>query len=107
MARGQPRPKPKRFVRLMQLPDDRGVGVFCIVQGKHAHWYTFCEIRCDIGGRGFVVHKLGLGEIYHVRVGDPEDYSCECLGFYRTGSCKHAEMMTMLVNSGLINDWMT
>jgi hypothetical protein len=81
----------------MQPPDDRGVGVFVITVGKLTAWYAFCEIRCDIGGRGFIVHKLGLGDVYHVRVGLPDENSCECLGFYRTGSCKHEAGLRALI----------
>ena len=47
------------------------------------------EIRCDIGGRGFAVHRLGLGHLYHVRVGRSHDCSCECKGFLYHGYCRH------------------
>ncbi|CAN5522889.1 hypothetical protein BH11PLA2_BH11PLA2_21880 [soil metagenome] len=86
----------------MQLPDDRGVGVFCITQGSVTHWYAFKEIPCEIGGRGFTIHKLGLGEVYHVRVGDPGDCSCECLGFLRHDHCKHVAGLRALLRAKLL-----
>jgi hypothetical protein len=89
----------KRSIRLEYAPDDRGVGVFSITQGDSKHWYTFREIPCEIGGRGFIVHKLGLGDVYCVRVGLPEDCSCECLGFYRHGRCKHIDGLRALLRA--------
>jgi hypothetical protein len=60
------------------------------------------EIPCEIGGRGFEVHRLGLGELYHVRVGAPQDCSCECLGFLRHGHCKHILGLLTLLQNGLL-----
>src|SRR5262245_35783174 len=81
--------QPERTINLLRAPGPEGVGAFSITaKGRTTH-YTFCEIRCEIGGRGFAVHKLGLGELYHVRVGRPRDWSCECLGFLSHGYCRH------------------
>ena len=93
--------KPKtRTVRIMRPPNADGVGVFCIETDGKCQFYTFLEIRCEIGGRGFAVHRLGQGELYHVRVGAPEDTSCECMGFLRWDRCKHVSSLAALVKKG-------
>lgn len=89
-----------RAVRLVRPPDEHGVGVFCVRAGDGQTYYTFREIPCVIGGRGYVVHKLGLGNRYHVRVGTPEECSCECLGFLRHGHCRHILGLLTLVQHG-------
>jgi hypothetical protein len=96
-----PEAKPKtRTVRITHPPNADGVGVFCIeIEGKF-QFYTFREIRCDIGGRGFAVHRLGQGELYHVRVGTLEDTSCECMGFLRWDKCKHVAALAALIRKG-------
>lgn len=91
---------PTRTVRLVYPPNADGIGAFCIALNGKAQFYTFCEIRCDIGGRGFGVHRLGQGELYHVRVGKPEDTSCECLGFLRWDHCKHVAGLAALIRKG-------
>lgn len=91
-------PKAKGSVRLVRVPLD-GVAVCCVTVGKESTYYTVREIPCEIGGRGFAMHKLGLGTLYHVRVGPPEDCSCECLGFLRHGYCKHVLGLLALVAS--------
>ena len=96
---GEAKPK-TRTIRLVRPPNAEGVGVFCIEVGEKLQFYVFREIRCDIGGRGFAVHRLGRGELYHVRVGVPEDASCECLGFLRWGRCKHVAGLSALVRKG-------
>ena len=93
---------PTRTVRLVYPPNASGIGAFCIAAGGAAQFYTFCELRCEIGGRGFAVHRLGQGELYHVRVGRPEDASCECLGFLRWDRCKHVAGLAALVRKGLL-----
>ena len=93
----------KRTVRLIRAPDGDGVGVFGIQQGRKVSFYTFREIPCDIGGRGYAVHRLGLGPLYHVRIGTGEECSCECLGFLRHGQCKHIRALLALLESGLLN----
>ena len=58
-----------RSIRLERSPALDGVGVFRVTTGQETTYYTLCEIPCQIGGRGFAVHRLGLGQLYHVRVG--------------------------------------
>ena len=91
-----------RTIRLVRPPDGHGVGVFCISEGKTSQFYAFCEIPCEIGGRGFAVHRLGLGNLYHVRIGRPDDSTCECLGFLRWGRCKHVAGLRALIRQGLL-----
>jgi hypothetical protein len=93
---------PVRTIRLVRSPRRDGVGVFCISVGARSQFYTFHEIPCDIGGRGFAVHKLGLGTLYHVRVGKPVDCSCECLGFLSRSSCRHVLGLRALIRQGLL-----
>jgi SWIM zinc finger len=86
-----------RSIRLIRPPDETGVGILCIATRAREASYAFKEIPCSIGGRGFVLHRLEPGEIYHVRVGKPEEISCECLGFLRHGNCKHIQgILTLL-----------
>jgi hypothetical protein len=98
---GPPPPaQPKRSIRLVQCPDQDGVAVFSVRAGKHTTFYTLREIPCEIGGRGFAVHRLGLGTLYHVRIGTPEECSCECLGFLAHGHCRHILGLLALVREG-------
>lgn len=101
MPRKKKIPK-RRTIQLVRTPAIDGVGIFQIIIGSKASLYAFHEIRCDIGGRGFALHRLGLGNLYYARVGRPEDCSCECLGFLRHGSCKHIEGLTALIGRGEI-----
>jgi len=87
----------QRTITLVRPPDGRGVGVFCIATTKESQFYTFREIPCEIGGRGFAIHRLGQGTLYHVRVGAPEDCECECMGFLRWGHCKHVSGLAALL----------
>ena len=93
---------PERVIRLIRPTTADGVGVFSVRVGTRTTFYALHEIRCDIGGRGFAVHRLGLGELYHVRVGRPADCSCECLGFLRYGRCRHVLGLLALVKRGLL-----
>jgi hypothetical protein len=93
---------PERAIRLIRPPGRDGIGVFCIRQRERVTYYTMRELPCQIGGRGFAVHRLGLGELYHVRVGLPADCSCECLGFLRHGHCKHVAGLLTLIRHGLL-----
>ncbi len=79
----------ERSIRLIRSPNQDGVGVFSVTARKKTTFYTFCEIPCAIGGRGFAVHRLGLGQLYHVRIGTRAECSCECLGFLAHGRCRH------------------
>ena len=92
--------KPARTIRLVRSPGKDGVGVFCITAGRGSQFYAVVEIPCEIGGRGFAVHRLGMGTLYHVRVGAPADCSCECLGFLRWGHCKHVSGLLALIRQG-------
>ncbi len=91
---------PSRWIRLVYAPADDGVGVFCVRDANSTVYYTFREIACAIGGRGFVVHRLGLGTLYHVRVGAAADCECECLGFLRHGYCRHIQGLLALTHHG-------
>jgi hypothetical protein len=94
---------PKRTIRLVIPPDDRGIGVLAIrIRDKITH-YTFREIPCEIGGRGFAIHRLGVGQRYDVRIGSPADTSCECLGYLAHGHCKHIEGLNAILKSHLLN----
>ena len=90
-----------RVIRLLRRPDDAGVGVLCITNERGTQHYVFKEIRCDIGGRGFAVHRLGLAQLYHVRI-DGRDSTCECKGFLSRGRCKHVQGLTALIGHGLL-----
>ena len=91
-----------RVIRLIRRPDNNGVGVFSITHNRRAQFYVFKEIVCDIGGRGFAVHRLGLANLYHVRVGTPWQSTCECLGFLRHGRCKHIQGLAALIGHDLL-----
>jgi hypothetical protein len=95
-----PRTKEPRTIRLLRSPGADGVGVFCVSVGEQSTFYTLHEIECEIGGRGFAVHKLGLGTLYHVRVGREEECSCECLGYLRHGYCRHVLGLLALTREG-------
>src|SRR5947208_13144700 len=94
--------KPARTIRLVRSPAADGVGVFCISTGWESQFYTVVEIPCEIGGRGFVVHRLGMGTVYHVRIAAPSENSCECLGFLRWGRCKHVLGLRALIQRGAL-----
>jgi hypothetical protein len=91
---------PEGVIRLIRSPAGNGIGVFRIDAAGKSAFYTFREIPCFIGGRGFAVHRLGLGELYHVRVGEPKDCSCECLGYLAHGHCRHILGLLALVREG-------
>jgi hypothetical protein len=97
-----PRRRPPRTIRLVRSPSADGVGVFCVSVGEKSAFYALREIPCEIGGRGFAVHRLGLGELYHVRVGAPEECSCECKGFLVHGHCRHVLGLLALVREGKV-----
>lgn len=94
--------RPPRVIRLLRSPDAAHPGLFSITQKRQTYYYVFREIPCDIGGRGFAVHRLGLASLYHVRVGGPRESSCECLGFLSRGRCKHVLGLTALIGHGLL-----
>src|SRR5262245_6394510 len=92
----------RRTIRLIRSPARDGVGVFCVSEPATATYYTLREIPCEIGGRGFAVHRLGLGNLYHVRIGRRTDCSCECLGFLAHGRCKHVLGLLALTRQKLL-----
>ncbi len=100
METSPPQPKPGRSIRLIQPLNEKGIGVFCVTMGKESAHYVLQEISCAIGGRGFAVHRLGLGNLYHVRIGKPEECSCECQGFLFRGQCRHILGLLALVRQG-------
>jgi hypothetical protein len=91
-----------RVIRLIRPPDWFGVGIFVITKKHRTDYYVFKEIPCAIGGRGFAVHRLGLANLYHVRVGTPSQSSCECLGFLRHGRCKHIQGLAALIGHEIL-----
>jgi hypothetical protein len=80
---------PPRTITVVRPKDANGLTVFRITANHWTTRYAVREIRCEIGGRGFAVHRLGLGQLYHVRVGRRADCSCECPGFLRHSRCRH------------------
>lgn len=94
------RTPPRRSVCLVRPPGADGVAAIHLAVGKDEGYYAVREIPCEIGGRGFAVHRLGLGTLYHVRVGEPADCSCECKGFLRHGHCKHVQGLRALLEAG-------
>jgi hypothetical protein len=101
MDSGKPTPRKRpRSIRLIQAPGPDGVGIFEVTLGKETTTYVVKEVPCSIGGRGFAVHRLGLSGLYHVRIGEPDECSCECKGFLRHGYCKHVLGLLALVREG-------
>ena len=94
--------KKPRSITLSRPPGEDRIGIVRIDARGKSTFYTFREIPCEIGGRGFTVHRSGLGHLYHVRVGTPDECSCECLGFLRWTKCKHIEGLQALIAKGLI-----
>jgi hypothetical protein len=101
MLKTRQKPLP-RTIRLVRPPGPDGVAVACVKMGKHTSFYTLREIPCEIGGRGFAMHRTGLGTLYHVRLGAPEESSCECLGYLRHGYCRHLLGIQALVQAGKV-----
>ena len=91
-----------RLIRLVKSARDDGIGVFALTAKNRTQFYVFKEIACDIGGRGFMVHRLGLADVYHARIGASAESSCECMGFLRHGHCKHLQALTALIGHELI-----
>jgi hypothetical protein len=93
---------PPRCIRLLRAPTAAEPGLVALTSRRKTAFYVFREIPCTIGGRGFMMHRLGLGSVYHVRVGRPHECSCECLGYLRHGQCKHVEGLRALVGHQMI-----
>lgn len=98
----KPETRHSRVIAIVRAPNEHGVGIFRIDMAGQATFYTFREIPCEIGGQGFALHRSGLGTLYHTRVGEPQDCSCECLGFLRWGHCKHIEGLLALIRKKMI-----
>ena len=96
------KPRSPRVIRLVRSPDAHGVGVFAIEQKGRTQFYVFKEISCEIGGRAFAVHRIGLANVYDVRIGSAAECSCECLGFLRHGKCKHIQGLSALIGHGVL-----
>ena len=97
-----PETKPARSIAVFRPGGPDGVAVVRITAGKKSAFYVVKELPCEIGGRGFAVHRLGVAPLYHVRVGKPEDTSCECLGYLARGVCRHALGLKALTDAGLL-----
>ncbi len=87
-------------VRLLRSPTVDGIGVMCVTERKGDVCYAFREIPCEIGGRGFSVHRLGLGSLYHVRIDGAVESSCECMGYLSHGRCRHIFALRSLMRDG-------
>ena len=96
----QPTMKLLRTIRLVRSPARDGVGIFSVTVGQRSCFYTLHELPCEIGGRGFAVHRTGLGTLFHVRVGQPNDCSCECKGYLYRNSCRHILGLLALIKAG-------
>jgi hypothetical protein len=92
----------ERSIRLIRAPDDSGVGVVCLSRRAVHTLYFFKEIPCAIGGRGFALRQFGGDKMYHVRIGRPEECSCECLGFLAHSNCKHIKAMLALLKHDIL-----
>src|ERR1043165_4670558 len=97
-----PAERSPRVLRLLQAPTADSPGSVSITRRKKTEIYVFKEVACDIGGRGFAVHRLGLGNLYHVRIGTRTQSSCECLGYLRHGHCKHIQGLAALIGHKLV-----
>jgi hypothetical protein len=89
-------------ITLVRSPSQDAPGVFCVTAGKKTTFYAFQEIPCLIGGRGFAVHRLGLGPLYHVRIGKDVECSCECMGFLAHQRCRHIRGLLTLAEEGKV-----
>lgn len=90
-----------RTVRLLR-PAGQEPGVFAIAEGRKIFFYYYREVACQIGGRGFVMLRLGTTAVYHVRLAAIGESTCECLGFLRQGRCKHVLALHALLKQGLL-----
>lgn len=94
--------RPERTIRLVRPRDRHGLLVVRIEAGRDVAHYVVREIACEIGGRGFAVQRLGLGPLYHVRIGPPSECSCECRGFLYRTSCRHILGLLALDRAGAL-----
>jgi hypothetical protein len=54
----------------------------------------------DVCGRGFQLEKDRTEDSYDVRIGKPEECSCDCLRFTHHRHCKHVSGLLALVKTG-------
>lgn len=90
----------ERSIRLIVPPGPDGLAVVRIDTEHETAHYVVREIGSEIGGRGFAMQRLGLGPLYHVRVGTPTECSCECKGFLYRTTCRHILGLLALVQAG-------
>jgi hypothetical protein len=75
-------------------------GVHCVKiesHGARGSWYLIRQVSCEIGGKAWVVLRLGAAEPYHVRIAAPEGDQCDCLGFLSHGKCRHVSATRALI----------
>ena len=97
MARSSPL---VRSIRLVQRPTSAAAGVMGLTDRKGESLYELFEIACEIGGRGFSVHRIGEDKLYHVRIAGRAESSCECLGYLAHGRCRHIFALQTLIEGG-------
>ncbi len=102
------RSKPPRSVRLLEdaTADTQGWFAIRLTVGQDSAAYLVRSIPCAIGGLAFEVEKLNDAlqsiEQYHVRIGTPQDCSCDCPGFTYHAHCKHVEGLLALDQGGCL-----
>ena len=69
-----------------------------VVDGERPAFYLHGPATSELPGRAYSVHPLGRADAYHVRVGSPEECSCECLGYESRRICRH--ILALLVIEG-------
>ncbi len=89
-----------RSVQLVRDPAVNGVGIMCLTDRKGESFYAFHEIPCEIGGRGFCVHRIGMEQLYHVRIHGAVESTCECMGYLSHGRCRHIFALQALLQEG-------
>ncbi len=97
-----PDSKSTRSIAVVRPVGPDGLAVVRITVGKKTAFYVVKELLSEIGGRGFAMHKLGIAPFYHVRIGKPEDISCECMGYLAHGMCRHVLGLQALAGAGLL-----
>jgi hypothetical protein len=96
----QPRPtvaRPEPWVRWAERPTaDYPFGVVEVIAGREVAYYDVCALAgvAIDGCRGFHFRKHGGPEYHVLLAANPQDHSCECLGFLRHGNanphgCRH------------------
>lgn len=102
MEEAAPRKPNRRSIRRVRSPGPDGIGIYCITINQEDAYYGVLEIPCMIGGRGFEILRHGREIIYHVRVGLPEECTCECKGFLVRNQCRHVQILKTLVRQGIL-----